>query len=216
MFLAYHLSPFLTTCCFVGMLEPYCSNISNPPLKTPSPDSYLRLPTTFQPALETSLTSSFQISVPMVVENQTHASFTPPIEVVLPPSVRRSGYGVPVPLEPVNIPTYYSSPMTVARWYEVPGFNQEFGLQNPKWKMLQGIPCSTLLEGVIKHTMNSILPLRVAHSQIIFLMAENTTYHAKIARLNARCDSLSTKLKATVKYCNDLAQKLQDRMHAEV
>ncbi|KMZ72851.1 Hypothetical protein ZOSMA_159G00150 [Zostera marina] len=147
-------------------------------------------------------------------ENQTHASFTP-IEVVLPPPVRMSSYGVPVPLEPVTILSYYSSPMTVARWYEVPGFNQEFGLQNPEWKMLQDIPCSTLLEGAIKHTMNSILPLRVAHSQILFLMAENATYRAEIARLNACCDSLSTKLEATVKYCNYLAQKLQDRLHAE-
>lgn len=75
---------------------------------------------------------------------------------------------MPVPLEPVNIPTYYSSPMTVARWYEVPGFNQEFGLQNPKWKMLQGIPCSTLLEGVIKHTMN--VSLKVSTSCILRLM----------------------------------------------
>lgn len=84
------------------------------------------------------------------------ASFTPPIDVMPPSMGRKNSYTIPVPLEPVTIPTYYSSSITVARWYEVAGFNQEFGLQvqNPEWKMLQGIPCATLLEGAIKHTMN--------------------------------------------------------------
>lgn len=57
------------------------------------------------------------------------ASFTPPIDVMPPSMGKKNSYTIPVPLEPVTIPTYYSSSITVARWYEVAGFNQEFGLQ---------------------------------------------------------------------------------------
>lgn len=46
----------------------------------------------------------------------------------------------------------------------------------------------------------------------MYLAAENATYRVEIARLNARCESLATRLEATVKYCNDLAHKLQEKL----
>lgn len=85
----------------------------------------------------------------------------PTLDTVISDPSRRTTFSIPVPLDPVPIPTYYSSPITVARWNDAPGFNQEFGLHNPEWKILQAIPTATLLEGAIKCTFNvSFLLLR--------------------------------------------------------
>ncbi|KMZ60686.1 hypothetical protein ZOSMA_57G00210 [Zostera marina] len=57
---------------FVGMMEPYCPSLPNLPVKTPSPDSYLRLLDTVLPPPEVPLSSSFQIAANSIRKNQTH------------------------------------------------------------------------------------------------------------------------------------------------
>lgn len=52
------------------------------------------------------------------------------------------------------VPLFFSSPMTIARWNSTPEFDGEFGLHNPEWKILQSVPCATLLEGAIISSMN--------------------------------------------------------------
>ncbi|KMZ57042.1 hypothetical protein ZOSMA_8G01910 [Zostera marina] len=98
---------------FMGMMEPYCPSLPNLPVKTPSPYSYLRLPDIVLPPPKVLLSSSFQITANSIGENQTHASFTSLVDVIHPNPSRRHGYVVPVPLELVTIPSYYSSPMVV-------------------------------------------------------------------------------------------------------
>ncbi|KMZ62386.1 Hypothetical protein ZOSMA_46G00610 [Zostera marina] len=125
----------------------------------------------------------------------------------------RNVFPIPVPNDSMPIPTFFSAPMTVARWNAMPEFVKEFGLQNPEWKLLQSIPCSTLLEGAILHSMNAVLPLKVAQSQISHLISENASYRFKIMQLNARCKSLSLRLDATMKYCQEISLKLHEQLH---
>ncbi|KMZ64399.1 Hypothetical protein ZOSMA_371G00070 [Zostera marina] len=137
---------------------------------------------------------------------------------VLPPSavVARSTLSVPMPVDPLPVPQFYSAPLTVARWNAATKFGREVGLHNPEWKTLQSIPCSTLLEGAITTNLNSLLPLKAGYAQVTYLVSENANYRSEIDRVNAKCDALALKLEATMKYCEDLSHKLQERLKADL
>ncbi|KMZ60973.1 Hypothetical protein ZOSMA_55G00230 [Zostera marina] len=136
----------------------------------------------------------------------------------LPPSVSatRSTLSVSMPVDPLHVPQFYSSPLIVARWNVATEFGREVSLHNPEWKTLQSIPCSTLLEGAIATNLNSLLPLKVAYAQVTYLVSENANYHSEIDRVDAKCDALALKLEATMKYCEDLSLKLQERLEADL
>lgn len=69
-------------------------------------------------------------------------------------SVVTTPFPIPTMNETILVPLFFRSPMTVARWNVAFEFVREFGPHNPEWKILQGIPCTSLLEGAIISSMN--------------------------------------------------------------
>ncbi|KMZ57594.1 Hypothetical protein ZOSMA_84G00320 [Zostera marina] len=123
---------------------------------------------------------------------------------------------VPMSVDPLPVPQFYSVPLTAAHWNDATEFGLEVGLHNPEWKTFQSIPRSTLLEGAIVTNLNSLLPLKAAYAQVTYLISENANYRSEIDRANAKCDALALKLEATMKYCEDLSLKLQERLEADL
>ncbi|KMZ72853.1 Hypothetical protein ZOSMA_159G00170 [Zostera marina] len=153
--------------------------------------------------------SCFQNAVSPVVKVEDQGFVDPSQNVREDTSRVRNVFPIPNDLMP--IPTFFSAPMTVARWNAMPEFVKEFGFQNPEWMFLQSLPCTTLLEGAILHSMNAVMPLKAAHSQISHLISENASYRSKIMQLNARCKDLSLKLDASVKYGKEISLKLHPK-----
>ncbi|KMZ67415.1 Hypothetical protein ZOSMA_269G00060 [Zostera marina] len=206
-------STMKSDCTFLEFLDSlYKDVLSRSPVNnSPSP---------FQPGIAAANVTggvAFPTSVASVPHGATQAELATR-RVALPStvSVARSTLSVPMSVDPLPVPQFYSAPLTSARWNAATEFGREVGLHNPEWKTLQSIPCSTLLEGAIATNLNSLLPLKAAYAQVTYLVSENANYCSEIDRVNAKCDALALKLEATMKYCEDLSLKLQERQEADL